>query len=162
MRHKGGNFSNYEDILTHKHQVSIVFQEVIPRDKSFATHRADFSSNYVLDQTGINLENMREVFVHNRPRIKNPSLFTQVSWFWRIVKNTVATRELLHFWSDFGKTIFSSSWSSLQMTFLMSQMITRQKYISNELSCTQFGIEEDLQEFSAREHFIFAPSFCTF
>jgi len=49
MRHKGGNFSKREDIPTHKHHVFIIFQEVIPRDKSFATHRVSFSSNYVLD-----------------------------------------------------------------------------------------------------------------
>jgi hypothetical protein len=117
--------------LTH---VSIIFQEVIPRDKSFATHRASFSSKYVSNQTEMNFTKVREVFVHNRQRMKKPpSVFTQVSWFWRNVKNTVATRELLHFWSDLGKINFSPSWS-VQMTFLMSQMITRQKYISNELS----------------------------
>ena len=30
---KGGHFNNYEDIPTHENHVSIIFQEVIPRDK---------------------------------------------------------------------------------------------------------------------------------
>ena len=70
MRHKVGHFRKDEDIPTHKHHVSIIFQEVIPRDKSFATHRAGFFLNYVLYQIGMNLENMRVVFVHSRPRMK--------------------------------------------------------------------------------------------
>jgi len=69
--HKEGHFSKYEAIPTHKHHVSIIFQEVIPRDKSFTTHRAIFSSNYVFDQSKMHLKQVREVFVHHRPRMKN-------------------------------------------------------------------------------------------
>jgi len=59
-RNKGGHFSKYEAIPTHKYHVSIIFQEVIPRDKSLATHRASFSLNYVSDQTVLKLKKVRE------------------------------------------------------------------------------------------------------
>lgn len=68
-RHKGGHFSKYEAIPTHRHLVSIIFQEFIPRDESFATNRASFSSNYVSDQTKMNLKNVREVCFHHRIRM---------------------------------------------------------------------------------------------
>jgi len=68
---KGGHFSNYEAIPTHKHHVSIIFQEVIPRDKSFATHRASFASKYVSNQTEMNFTKVREVFVYNIKMMKN-------------------------------------------------------------------------------------------
>ena len=61
-RHKGGHFSNYEAIPTHKNNVSTIFQEFIPRDKSFATHRASFSSNYVSDQMVMNFTKVKEFF----------------------------------------------------------------------------------------------------
>ena len=48
------------------------------------------------------------------------------------------------------------------MTCLMSQMLVRQKNISNEISWAQFRVVEDLQKFPAREHFIFSPSFYSF
>ena len=68
---KGGNISKYDVIPTHKHHVSNIFQEVIPRDKSFATHRANFSSNYVSDQMVMNFTKVKEVFVNHRPKKKN-------------------------------------------------------------------------------------------
>ena len=70
-----GHISNPEAIPTHKHHASITFQEVIPRDKSFATHRVNFSSNCVSDQTKMNLTNVREVFVHSRLREKKSFSF---------------------------------------------------------------------------------------
>jgi len=70
-RHKGAHFSLYESIPTHRHDVSIIFQEVIPKDKSFATHTASFSSNNVFDQMEMNLTNVTNYSVHNSPRMKN-------------------------------------------------------------------------------------------
>ena len=54
------------------------------------------------------------------------SLFTQVSWFWINFKNTIVSRELMHLWSDLGKIKFSPRLVG-QMTFLMIQMIPRDK-----------------------------------
>ena len=48
------------------------------------------------------------------------------------------------------------------MTFLMSQMLVRRKNISNEISCAQFRVVEDLQKFPATAHFIFSASFYSF
>lgn len=67
---KEGHFSKYESIPTHRHHVSIIFQEVIPRDKSFTTHMANFASKYVSNQVEMNFIKMKEVFVNNRPRKK--------------------------------------------------------------------------------------------
>jgi len=48
-------------------------------------------------------------------------------------QNTVASRGLLHLWSDIGKIKISPILVG-QMTSWMSQMIVRHKDISNELS----------------------------
>jgi len=48
------------------------------------------------------------------------------------------------------------------MTCLMSQMISRQKYVSNELSWAQCGVEEDLQKLNLTTLFILAASFYKF
>jgi len=56
--------------ITHKHHVSVIFQEVTPRDKSFATHRASFSSKYVSNQPEMKLTKVREAFVHTRLNMK--------------------------------------------------------------------------------------------
>ena len=91
---------------------------------------------------------------------KPPSRFTQVS-FYRNVKNTVASGELMHLWSDLGKIKLSPRLVG-KMTFLMSQMIARHKYISNALSWAQFVVEEDLQKLTAIALCLEAASFCTF
>jgi len=67
---KGCHIRKYESIPTHKHHVSITFQDVIPREKSFATYRVSFASNYVSNQKMMNFEKLREIFVHNSPRNK--------------------------------------------------------------------------------------------
>ena len=69
-RHKVDHISKYGAIPNHKHHVSIIFQEVIPRDKSFATHRANFYSNYVSNQMVMNFTKLKEVFVHNMSMTK--------------------------------------------------------------------------------------------
>ena len=66
-----GHISKHKSIPTHKHHASIIFQEFIPKDKSFATPRASFASNYVSDQTEMNFETVREIFVHHRSKNKN-------------------------------------------------------------------------------------------
>ena len=48
------------------------------------------------------------------------------------------------------------------MTCLMSQRITRHKYISNELSWAQFWVEEDLQKLTATALCLEAASLCSF
>ena len=48
------------------------------------------------------------------------------------------------------------------MTCLMSQMITRHKYISNELSWAQFGVEEGIPKLTATTLFLDAASLGTF
>ena len=67
----------------------------------------------------------------------------------------------MHLWSDLGKIKISPSMVG-QMTFLMSQMITRHKYISNELSYAQFGVEEGIQKLTATAFCLEAASFGTF
>ena len=67
----------------------------------------------------------------------------------------------MHFWSDLGKIKFSPNWSD-QMTWLMSQIITRHRDISNKISWAQFGAEEDLQKLTQIVLCIFPASFCTF
>ena len=95
------------------------------------------------------------------PRRKAPSFFTQVSWFWRNIKNTGVTGKILHFWSDLGKIHFSHS-LCVQITFVMSQMKNRLQNISNDLSWAQFGIEEVIQKWSAPALCISAPTFNAF
>ena len=65
-----GNIRNHEAIPAHRYHASIILQEFIPRDKPCVMPRANFSSNCVFDQKEINLENVREVFVHNRAKKK--------------------------------------------------------------------------------------------
>ena len=80
MRHKGGHVSKYGVISAHKHHVSIIFQEFIPRDKSFATHKASFSSKDGFGQLEMNFIKVKEFFVNNTKRNKKTPLFiTQVS-----------------------------------------------------------------------------------
>ena len=67
----------------------------------------------------------------------------------------------MHLWSDLGKITISPS-LVVQMTFLMSQMIIRHKYISNELPWAQFGVEEDVQKLTATALCLEAASFGTF
>jgi len=69
-RPNGGHFRNYETIPAHKLHISIIFQEVIPRDKLFATHRAIFASKCVSNQKEMNFTEVREVFIHNSTRMK--------------------------------------------------------------------------------------------
>lgn len=76
-------------------------------------------------------------------------------------KTSFASRELMHFWSDLGKINIYPSWDD-QMTCLMSQMITRHREISNELSWSQFGVEEDLLKLTETTLYILATSFFTF
>ena len=66
-----------------------------------------------------------------------------------------------HLWSDLGKIKFSPSLVG-QMTYLMSQMITRHKEFSNELSWAQFGFEEGIQKLTETALFLEAASFGTF
>jgi len=70
-RHKGGHISNYEAISTHKHHFSIIFQEIIPRDKSFATHRANFSSKDGFEKMEMIFTKVKEIFVNNTRSNKN-------------------------------------------------------------------------------------------
>ena len=65
--------NNY--IPSHKHHASIIFQEFIPRDKPCVTPRDSFASNCVSNKTKMNLENVREFFIHNRAKKKNLLLF---------------------------------------------------------------------------------------
>ena len=67
----------------------------------------------------------------------------------------------MHLWSDLGKINISPSLIG-QMTFVMSQMITIHKYISNELSWAQFGVEEDLPKLTATALCLEEASFFTF
>jgi len=67
----------------------------------------------------------------------------------------------MHLCRDLGKIKLPPSLVG-QMTFLMSQMITRHKYISNEISRAQFGVEENLQNLTATALFLEAASFGTF
>ena len=69
--------------------------------------------------------------------------------------------ELMHLWSDLGKIKFSTI-SVGQMTFLMSQMVTRHKYISNEISWAQFGVEEGIQKLTVTTLFFEEASLSTF
>lgn len=48
------------------------------------------------------------------------------------------------------------------MIFVMDKMITRHKYLSNELSSAKFGIEEGIQKLTATTLFLEAASFGTF
>ena len=84
-----------------------------------------------------------------------------MSWFYINFKNTVASGELMHLWSDLGKIKISPSLVG-QITFFMIQMITRYKDLSNELSWAQFGVEEDLQKLTATALCLEATSFFTF
>ena len=119
MRHIGGHFSEYEAIPTHTHHVSIFFQQVIPRDKSFATHRADFSSNYVSEKENMNLINVREFFVHHFPKKKNLFQFLHnIHGFGEMSKTSLASGGLMHFWSDLGKIKISPN-LDVKMTLLI-------------------------------------------
>ena len=69
------HISKNNAIPNHKHHASIIFQEFIPKDKSFATPRASFASNYVSDQTEMNLTKVREFFVHHRSKKKKSFIF---------------------------------------------------------------------------------------
>ena len=62
-------------IPDHKNHASIIFQEFIPRDKPCVTPRASFASNCVSDQIEMNLEKVREVFVHNMAKKKKSFSF---------------------------------------------------------------------------------------
>ena len=94
---------------------------------------------------------MREFFSHKRPRKKR--LLHFLHSFLRNVKNIVALGELMHLWSDLDKIKFYPILVG-QMNFLMSQMITRNKYFSNELSWAQFGFEEDFQKLTTTTLFL--------
>ena len=65
------HISKHKSIPIHKNHASIIFQEFIPKDKSFATPRAIFASNYVFEQQYMNLKNVRDFFVHHRSKKKN-------------------------------------------------------------------------------------------
>ena len=67
----------------------------------------------------------------------------------------------MHLWSYLGKLNFSPSLVG-QMIFLMTKMITRHKYLSNELSWAQFGVEEGIQKLTATTLFLEAASLGTF
>ena len=67
----------------------------------------------------------------------------------------------MHLWSDLGKIKFSPSLVG-QMTCLMIKMITRHKYISNELSWAQFLVEQDIQNLIATALCLEAASIGTF
>jgi len=67
----------------------------------------------------------------------------------------------MHLCSDLGKVKLSPSLVG-QMTFLMSQMITRHKYLSIELSLDQFGVEEGIQQLTETVLCLEATSFGTF
>ena len=68
--HMVGHISNHEAIPTHQYHASIIFQEAIPKNKSFATPRGNFASNYVSEQMEVNLT-VREAFFHHRSKFKN-------------------------------------------------------------------------------------------
>ena len=111
------------------------------------------------------LKKVREGFFHHRPKEKTLlQVLHKSHGLGKMSKQSFATVELLHFWSDLGKFKISHSWS-VQMTFLMSQMITRQKYLSNVLSFMQFGNRKTskscLQQHSAffHPHYVFFDQF---
>ena len=71
MIHFIDHLSKNNSIPAHKNHASIIFQEFIPRDKPCVTPRASFSSNCVSDQKEMNLEKVRDFFIHNRENKKN-------------------------------------------------------------------------------------------
>jgi len=66
-RHNGGHIREYEAFSAHKHHFSIIFQEIIPRDKSFAAHWASFSSKDGYEKMEMNVTKVKEVFVNITP-----------------------------------------------------------------------------------------------
>ena len=105
---------------------------------------------------------MREVFVQNMPNNKNLLHFLYRCHGLREMSRILLPQEnQRHLWSDLGKIKFSPI-SVVQMIFLMGKMITRHKYISNELSWAQFGVEEVIQKLTATTLFLEAASFVTF
>ena len=70
MIHLIDHVSKHKPILAHKHHASIILQEFIPRDKPCVTPRVSFASNCVSDQKKMNLENVKEVFFHNKANKK--------------------------------------------------------------------------------------------
>jgi len=80
----------------------------------------------------MNLTKVREVF-HRRPKKEHLLFLHRSHGLGKMSKQSFATGELLHFWSDLGKINISPSWI-VKMTLLMSQMINRQTYISKYLS----------------------------
>ena len=110
----------------------------------------------------MNLTKVREVFFHNCPKKKKLlQLLHKSHGLGEMSKQSFTSRELMHFWSDLGKIAFSPSWDD-QIIYWMSQMITRQKELSNELSWAQFLVEEDLQKLTETTLYILVASFCTF
>ena len=82
----------------------------------------------------MNFGKLREVFVHNIPRNKNLFQFLhRYHGFVAMSKIPLPQENWMHLWSDLGKIKLSPSMVG-QMTCMMSQMITRQKDLSNELS----------------------------
>jgi len=110
----------------------------------------------------MNFEKLREVFSKNMPRKKNLLHFLHRCHGFREMSRIPLPQEnQRHLWSDLGKFKFSPSLVG-QMTCLMGKMITRHKYISNELSWAQFGVEEGIQKLTATTLFLEAASFGTF
>ena len=110
----------------------------------------------------MNLIQLKEIFVQHRSKKKNLLHFLHRYHFFREMWKILLPQEnWMHLWSDLGKIKIYPILVG-QMTFLMSQMITRHKYISNEISWAQFGVEEDLQKLTATALCLEAASFCSF
>ena len=159
--HKG-----YQKVWGHFISSNIRSPSIVEKSFQGTSHsphiRDNFSSNCVSEKENINLTKVRDIFVHHWPKKKQ--LFQFLHRFHdlgEILKTSFASGGLMHLWSDLGKIIFSPRWND-RMTCLMNQMITRHKYISNELSWAQLGVEEDLQMLTATSLWILATSFYTF
>ena len=110
----------------------------------------------------MNFGKLREVFVQNIPNKKKLlHVFHRCHCVREMSRIPLPQENQRHLWSDPGKIKFSPSLVG-QMTLLMGKMITRHKYLSNELSWAQFGVEEGIQELTATALFLEAASFGTF